>query len=69
MSLIFQFTEEDMVNALRANGWANGWAGDDWVSPFMNADKGGYTLQEAFHSLLYNKNLVPTDTKKFWKSA
>lgn len=67
--MIFQFTEEDMVNALRANGWANGWAGDDWVSPFMNADKGGYTLQEAFHSLLYGKNLVPTDTKKFWKSA
>lgn len=67
--MIFQFTEEDMKIALRANGWANGWAGDDWVSPFMNADKGGLTLQEAFHSLLYSKNIVPTDTKKFWKSA
>lgn len=66
--MIFQFTEEDMVNALRANGWENGWAGDDWVGPFMNADKGGLTLQEAFHSLLYNKNLVPTNTERFWKS-
>lgn len=49
--MIFQFTEEDMVNALRANGWANGWAGDDWVSPFMDADKGGYTFGRKRHHL------------------
>ena len=65
--MVWQFNEEDMIVALRANGWTTGWAGSDWVGPFMNADRGGYTLQTAFHALMYGKNLVPTNTERFWK--
>ena len=67
--MLFCFTEEMMVTALKANGWCTGWAGDDWVSPFMNADRGGITLQKAFESMLYNKNLIGNDVKNCWKSA
>jgi len=67
--MLFCFTQEMMVTALEANGWSTGWAGNDWVSPFMNADRGGLTLQEAFESMLYNKNLIGNDVKNCWKSA
>ncbi len=54
----FTFTEAMMVTALEANGWSTGWAGDDWVSPSMNADRGGLSLKDAFEALLRSKNLA-----------
>lgn len=62
----FSFTEEMMIDALKANGWGYGWAGDDWVSSTMNADHGGLTLKEAFAALLFSSNLIPNDVSNCW---
>lgn len=62
----FSFTEDMMVIALKANGWGYGWAGNDWVSPSMNADRGGLTLKDAFESLLFSSNLIPKDVSNCW---
>ncbi len=67
--LQFVFNREMMETALRANGWTNGWAGDDWVSQSMNADRGGMELKEAFEAMLYGKNLIGKDVKNCWKTA
>jgi hypothetical protein len=64
--MTFKFSEKDMIIALLANGWTNGWTGSDWIAPGMNADFGGYNLKEAFSRLLYSKNLVPVNTTSFW---
>ena len=63
----FTFTEEDMIIALKANGWSTGWIDTDWIDPCLNPDYAGVNLKTAFENLLYNKNLISNKTDKYWK--
>lgn len=69
----FKFSKADLENALKANGWSEGWGakslpGGDWVPPFGNADRDSMSFRKAVESLFYNKNLVPSDMKRFWEN-
>ena len=52
-------TEEQMIAALRANGWRTVWTDNDWVKPdCSDPDHAGRSLQEAFRTLLKEKNIL-----------
>lgn len=53
--------------ALEANGWSTGWAGDDWVPPGANPDRGGMSMQDAFEALLRTSNLAGWGLAGCWK--
>lgn len=62
--MIFNFNEEMMKIALKANGWSIGWADWDWIAPGVNPDRGGVDLKDAFFQLLMGKNLVGKHDRK-----
>lgn len=59
----FTFTEQDMINAIKANGWETLWSDNNWIKSEWNYDKTknvdnmGHTLEHAFKRLLRDNNI------------
>ena len=53
--------------ALKANGWSNGWNNQMWVHENENPDYSSHTTKEAFAKLLYKCNLVPENVERCWE--
>ena len=54
---VYCFTEQDIIDALEANGWYVSWGGE-WVhESWSKRDNGGMNLREAFEALLRKSNL------------
>ena len=54
---VYTFTEQDIIDALEANGWYVSW-GNEWVhEKWTRTDQGGLTMKEAFERLLRSANL------------
>ena len=60
--MTFTFTDEMIRAALIAHGWFPGWNQMNWVPPGANADYCDYTTEQAFRSLLDERNLVDKST-------
>ena len=54
---VYTFTEQDIIDALEANGWFLSY-GDEWVHEKQTyIDRGGLSLREAFEALLRKSNI------------
>lgn len=47
-----------MTRYLRSRGWRNGWAGDDWVAPGVNADWGSTDIETAFKQVFKSDRAI-----------
>lgn len=68
MMTAFQFDNEMIQKALKANGWYNHWHPDNWVHESdRNPDWNGTNMKDAFERLLRSKNLIPSNIETCWK--